>query len=299
MSDDDRAALDISPGSPADVSALLAGARTTRGLSQVELAEAAAVPVSTIALLETGKQTIPTATLHRLSAILGIDDDVASACEEILRRARLPYAWWSEPDVRTTLGPLATTIDREQAATALSYFVYWLFPLWLCADTYARAVLELADEERSISDQDHLLHILRRHRTAMISRSDAPVVRVLIDESMVMRQIGGAGALRDQLTLLAHLMRAKRCLLRVLPYNEGLSIMNQFTIAESGGMGQVCRRGPHELVELEMPSDEAQVDRFRGRFDKIWAMALNDDDSADLLRSRIAVLDARLSAEDP
>jgi len=93
----------------------------------------------------------------------------------------------------------------ETAAVSLRLFEHTLIPGLLQTETYARAVLEAHPNTGADEVEERLA--ARMARQAVLSREDPPppILWVLLDENVLVREVGSAEIMRDQLAHLAGL----------------------------------------------------------------------------------------------
>jgi DNA-binding XRE family transcriptional regulator len=98
-------------------------------------------------------------------------------------------------------------VDAEKTATALFYWAPVLVPGILQTEKYARTMLEVDP------DDDEALEVRltgRIERQQVLTRPKPPVVAVLLDETALLRCIGDADVMREQLSHLAEISRRTR-----------------------------------------------------------------------------------------
>lgn len=167
----------------------------------------------------------------------------------------LPHAghgWWSN------------FVTLEQAATAVSDYEPVLVPGLLQTRDYAAALL----------NNDELV-TRRLDRQRMITRPANPVDLVtVVDESVLLRPIGGAGVLAGQLGHLALMAERPNVVVQVLPLDApaqptyfGALVMLEFPWA--GGLVYLEHRGGANY--LDSPRD---IEVHRAAFDRLRELAL-------------------------
>ena len=128
----------------------------------------------------------------------------------------------------------------------------------------------------------------------IVERNDPPpYYLVLLDESVLIRNIGGRRVLAEQLEKLALLCDRKNVIIRIAPLAESaMTFLGTFILL-------TLDEGNEILYHEELTSDEVihtpvQVRRFRERFERLWDRALDPPTSRELIRSRTAELYALL-----
>jgi hypothetical protein len=155
-------------------------------------------------------------------------------------------------------------------------------PGLLQTEDYARAQIRTGRVRDS--DEEIEKHVAARiSRQAILSRSDPPLLWVILDEAVLRRPVGGAEVMRDQLTRLVHAAQSPRVVLQVLPFAAGahggmsgpmtlfsLPDETKLVYAEGFGGGQIIGL-PEEVVNCRL------------RLDLMRACALPPDDSVRMI----------------
>jgi hypothetical protein len=119
----------------------------------------------------------------------------------------------------------------------------------------------------------------RERRRERLTGPHAPEYLVLLDESVLSRNPGGAAVMTDQLHLLQTLADAKKIRVRIIPRSGSLIYqIGPFVLAdlEPGKSALLYREivGGDETVD-----DPSAVDAHRARFDQMWDLALDETKS--------------------
>jgi transcriptional regulator with XRE-family HTH domain len=172
-------------------------------------------------------------------------------------------------------------ISYEAKSRQIKVFQPFVIPGLFQTERYARAV-EAAGRTRNI---DAVIET-RLARQSILTRTDpqAPMVWAVLDESVLLRPMGGPEVLREQLGHLLALLELPNVVIQVVPMAVGAypGYAGGFLIL-STDQGEVAYAEAHlggRLIE-----DTAEVENLEVRFDLIRAQALSVDSSAELIRS--------------
>jgi transcriptional regulator with XRE-family HTH domain len=229
-----------------------------------------------IARAETGVRRATLRDVRDLCRIYEVDQETSDELMELAREAYQPGWWTKYDDLR-----IAPLIGLEQSASAITSFGMYFFPALLQTEDYAAAIIKgIAPKiEEKILDQRVKARMERQQR---LYEAKPPKYRVLLDEAVLRRHIGGPSVMRAQLDHVLALMREEKATVHVIPYAVGAYGANEsnFTYLEFVGT-----KLPHMVfvemltshIYLERPED---VDRYIEALDLLRDAALNPRDSA-------------------
>ena len=121
---------------------------------------------------------------------------------------------------------------------------------------------------------------------------------VVVDQSVLMRPIGGPAVFAGQLRLLIELSRRGLLGLRMLPFDLEVPIANNgsfdlVTVTTDRNNDEVMYRENGFLDEVV--DKRAETARHRKRFEQLWRVASNEGDTIAFIQKRIETLEATLS----
>ncbi|MGH7745994.1 MAG: DUF5753 domain-containing protein, partial [Candidatus Dormibacteria bacterium] len=191
--------------------------------------------------------------------------------------------WWDgyEPDVERQF---VDFVWLESRATEIRTFDTMVVTGLLQTREYAEAVITAAEWEAEPAQIARWMQ-LRMDRQAVLYQKEPPRLRVIIDELVLRRKIGGPEVLRGQLAHLLTVAELPHIDLRVLPASIGAHSSPSgyfliFTIAEPDlDVGFAETLGG--AVYVEPPDSE----RFVRVYDRLLDSALGPVESAELLRA--------------
>ena len=238
---------------------------------------------SKLSRIETGKLSINKADLELLVGVYATSEQTKARLAELRSRPRKPD-WW-EPYTDALTDPYETYIAREAQATTIAAYEAQIVPGLLQTAEYAQAVVE-ADSTLQDPDTIYQRVQVRMARQAVLTREPRPTFRVVIDEAVLMRPIGGPDLFRQQLLSLAGAADRRNVSLQVLPFAVGAhrALAGSFTILEfpDGAPSLVYSEG---LTGGVVRGDSGDVRSYHESFEAISAVALTPEASVDLINS--------------
>jgi transcriptional regulator with XRE-family HTH domain len=235
----------------------LRAARDTLGLTREQLAEKISYTASYVEKIETGKLPVTDGYLAAAIPVLIEGVDPAS----LLKRLR--------DDERRDVVPrwFRAWRDIEQQAAVLRIYHPAVVPGLLQTDDYARELLK--DEERVA---------VRIERQEILNREGEPGVVVIIDESVLYRQIGDHAVMYRQLQHLA----TTRAVVQVLPSdaNTYLGVDGAFVLATLDGRAIAYAETPLQGFVLDLPEVTSKA---RERWETLRGESLPQRQSRELI----------------
>jgi transcriptional regulator with XRE-family HTH domain len=278
----------------------LRAARDTAQLTQADVAERLEWSVSKVNRIENGEVTISATDLRALMALLGVEDP--QTVEQFTQWARTARSrgWWDSPEYRAHITPaMRQLIQYEAEATAIRCFQPTLIPGSLQTPEYARAILdfwiELPDETKAARQA-----VRAERRARLFDRPNRPDFLLLLDESVVHRQVGGPAVMADQLRALQEMVGRGEIILRIVPLLHGasLGLAGNFMILDLEDYENAILYREVALDDDDIRDDET-ADHYRRVFERMWQVALSPDQSMDLIKGQAAVMNASIIPARP
>lgn len=252
--------------------------RIAAGVSAEHAAEELDCSVSKISRMENGIGAARSLEVKVLLGLYGLHDDTDRARLLSLGGEGRSGAWYDEyQDLLGAGSVLERFIGLESAAASITSFSYGNIPGLLQTTEYARALYRELQPDRSSVEIDRLI-ALRDARKRIFERD----VRysVMIDETALLRPVGGRGVMSDQIDALHKAVADARCDLRVLPLSLGFHAILQgsFTILgfdDAANTDTVFIENVEAAVFQDRPD---AVKRFGELFDSAATLALHGAD---------------------
>jgi transcriptional regulator with XRE-family HTH domain len=266
-------------------------AREASGLTQAEVAEALDWSVSKVNRIENGEVTISLTDVRALLGLLGVTD--AAQVDELTRDARTARrrGWWDEPGYRSHFTPALLQLTQFEAeATTIRCFQPTLIPGVLQTPEYARAILDVWKELSP--ETTHARQELRERRAGeLFGRSPIPTYLLILDESVVLRHVGGPAVMAQQLRSLLESIKNQGVIVRIVPLADGASIssVGGFTILNLGEEENSILYQEAALGDGIRDAHDV-VQRYRETFEHMWELAFTPAESTRLVEAHAANL---------
>ncbi|MFE1848000.1 helix-turn-helix domain-containing protein [Streptomyces sp. NPDC014603] len=268
----------------------LAGFREDAGLAQEQAARAAGFSAAKLSRIESGKGRRPPteADVRTLLKLYGTDDYEASVLLKLLRRAGEP-GWWQRYDKRLMPEWFDRLVGLQEAAATIRTFEIQYVPGLLQTADYTRAVVERGLPNASSGEVRRRVE-LRMRRAELLQRPGAPQLWAVIDESVLLRVLGSAEVMREQLRHLLAMAERPNVTVQIVP----LSVTNAsapaipVTYLRFGGLDLPDVVYLEHIRSANFLEDRDETEEYRIALDRLADEALKPRDSLELLRTTIA-----------
>jgi transcriptional regulator with XRE-family HTH domain len=259
--------------------------REQRSLRLEEVASQLGVAPSTLSRIETGKAPTRTSYLVLMLDLYGVDDPDSRRLFMDLAREGQRKGWWAEFDDLLPAG-VGSYLGLEAEAASLRAFQVLVVPGLLRTTEYGRAVVAARRPDLPTEQADRLMAVQER-RQEVLHRSDPIDLRLVLDESVLLRSIGPTGVMRGQLERIAEACGEPNVTVQVL----GLAVPHRPVLAgsfgilsftEPGDADVACAEGIRGQVLLEQRG--AEVQGLRLAFDMLSRSAMSAEDSVAHIR---------------
>ena len=267
-------------------------AREAKGLTQGEVAKRLDWSLSKVNRIESGEVTISSTDLQAMLRLFDITDTDKIAQLTADARASRRRGWWDEPAYRQRLTPpTMQLLQFETEASAIRVFQPTLIPGVLQTPAYAQYVVNFYSEDLDEATRQARLEIRMRRHEQVFDRPDPPDYFLMLDESVLFREMGGPQVMSEQLRqLLVHISKP-HITVRVVPMADAvtLTMLGQFTIFDLGDEENAVLY--HEsIIQDEIIHSSDLIGFHRQHFDQKWDQALDEEASARLIDARAAAM---------
>jgi transcriptional regulator with XRE-family HTH domain len=264
-------------------------AREAKRLTQGEVAEELEWSLSKVSRIENGEVSVSGTDLRALLALFEITD--SAEVDELTRygRAARKRGWWDEARYRAHLTPAyLKLIQYESEASVIRCFQPTLFPGVLQTPDYARTILDFWNEIPA-DGREVLWEVRTRRREQLFDLpNEPPAYLVILDGSVLMREVGRPGVLARQIEAVLEMLAKPGLAVRIVP------IATSAPISQLGGF-MICDLDGEEDAILYWESafgdniveTSGTISRYRHVFEQMWEQALTLEESAELLRKRL------------
>ena len=198
-----------------ELGARLRQLRTELGLTVEDVGEKLLCSATKISRMETGARRPSLRDVRDLCGIYGIDERTSADLMDLARKAR-EQGWWNQYD-DLKLDPY---IGLEQEATSITCFTMYYVPALLQTEDYARAIIKaIAPKMDPRIHQQRVEARLRRQQ--LLAQDKPPRYRVLLDEAVLRRRVGGSAVMAAQLDKILELELDGKATVQVIPFDIG------------------------------------------------------------------------------
>ncbi|WP_369171123.1 Scr1 family TA system antitoxin-like transcriptional regulator [Streptomyces sp. R28] len=254
------------------VAALGKALREQQGLTQPQLGDKLGYTAAAVSAMETCAQPASDQMLVKLEEELGGGLGVFEKAGKWMLLEKYPARFRGFSEL------------EAGAVTLCSYETLVVDGLFQTED-YARALIGGGYPPVSEQKREELVEA-RLARRAIFDRDPAPMIELILEETVLRRPFGSWEIMRGPLRSLAEDARRDNVCVQVLPLERGL----RGTYAGArGGMHLVESEGHQHVVYLEIEdqgilvSDPGEVSQLAHRYAKIRAQAMSPDDSLSLI----------------
>lgn len=274
-------------GSPTVLRMILArqlqALREKSGMSREQAAQAIDSSESTIGRMERAEGGLEPLTVKSLLMAYGVSDPgEIDAFLALSRDASKPGWWHSYDDVLPSW--FRAAVGLEESASLIRAYEPQVVPGLLQTEGYIRAITA-ASSPAATEDFTERAVALRLARQQLLGRPDPPEYRVVLDETVLRRTIGGHKVMRAQLE---HLIRAAgqpQVTIQVIPFAAGwhpalYGMFNIFRFPAAQLPDIVYTEALTGAYYLDKPDESA---RYTEALDRLCAQAASPERTVTIL----------------
>jgi hypothetical protein len=251
--------------------------REASGLTIDRVAEVLECSQSKVSRIETGQVSATPRDVRDMLELYRVDPARREAMVQIAREAR-QRGWWHKfvdvPD------GVPAYVGLETAATSIDVYMSLIVPALLQTADYAKAIIGAVRPDLPRAELDRRVE-LRMSRQALLDRDDPPELRVLLDEAVLRRPVGGPAVMAAQRRRLLEDAARPAVTIRVLEVEAGAhaGMDGPFTIFGFPAAAErdvVALDSAADALYLESPED---LRRYRRVFERLLPAALPPEES--------------------
>lgn len=252
--------------------------RLEHGLTVEEVAEKLLCSATKISRLETGTRRPSLRDVRDLCGVYNVDKATTDEFMELARGAR-EQAWWTQyEDLK-----LDPYLGLEQVATAITSFTTFYLPALLQTEEYTREVIRKVAPKMDPGIYRQRVEV-RMLRQKVLEKIDRPRYRVLLDESVLRRPVGGPELMAAQIKKILQAEREGKASIQIIPFDYGVLAAedSNFVLLE---FDQTTSISPTVFVEgltrNQYLENSADVVRYKEAVDYLRDSGLNARDSVE------------------
>jgi len=243
-----------------------------------QAAERLLFSMSKLSRMETGHGIATARDIRDLCDLYGVTDEAERDRLMSLAREGKQQAWWQSYDL-----PYSTYVGLEAEAVSISDFQSSVVPGLLQTADYARAGHEGA-MPRLDPDQIERQIEAKLTRQSLLTQADPPSFKVVLDEAVLHRAVGGPQVMGAQLGRLIEAARLPNVTVQVIPFTLGAhpAVESNFNILKMPAptRGVVFVEGLVGSIYLERDDD---LKRYQQIFERLQNIALSPKDTIDAI----------------
>ncbi len=189
--------------------------RGQHDLTVEDVAEKLLCSATKISRLETGARRPSLRDVRDLCTLYGVNESAAAELMSLARGAR-EQGWWTQYE-DLNLDPY---IGLEQDAVSITCFTTYYMPALLQTPDYARTIIQTIAPKIDPSILQQRVEV-RLRRQQLLEEADRPRYRVLLDEAVLHRRVGGAALMAAQLDKILESVRLDKATIQVIPFEAG------------------------------------------------------------------------------
>lgn len=255
--------------------------RNARSLRLEDAAATLGLMPSTLSRIETGQAPTKTLYLRALLDLYGLNDPVRREQLMEMAQAGQRNGWWA---CYASLLPAGTGtyLGLEATAEHVRGYAAYTVPALIQTAAYAEAFFKATRPELTATEISSLVEVqIHRQRPDRDDRT----VDMILDESVLLRSVGSAQVMADQLKHLIALSGEPSLTVRVIRLANAQPVLSpSFTLlnlAGTSGLAIACSEGIHGHVDIRRRA--AEVNAMHGMFDALDESALSQSRSFKLI----------------
>jgi transcriptional regulator with XRE-family HTH domain len=247
--------------------------RNQHGYTVEDIAEKLLCSATKISRLETGARRPSLRDVRDLCELYGLDEPTSAEYMTLAREAR-QQVWWTQYD-DLNMDPY---LGLEQAAVAITSYTMYYIPALLQTEEYTKSIIKTIAPKM---DPDILRQRVevRMRRQRRLDEDDPPRYRVLFDEAVLNRRVGGPAVMAAQLENVLENERQGKVTFQIVPFDLGAHAAqdSNFILFEFEGQPPVVFvEGLTGNQYFEKPGD---ISRYREALEYLRDSALSPRDS--------------------
>jgi transcriptional regulator with XRE-family HTH domain len=249
--------------------------RYQHGLTVEDVAGQLLCSATKVSRLETGMRRPSLRDVRDLCALYDLDERTSTELMNLARGAR-EQGWWTQY-VDVSFEPY---IGLEAEATAITCYSMYYVPGLLQTEEYARAVIKAIAPRIEPEVYEQRVEV-RLRRQQVLEQDNPPRYRVLLDEAVLHRRVGGARVMYAQLSKILEAEEKDQAAVHIIPFDIGAHAAqdSNFVLLEFDEPSLSPVIYVEGLTGSRYIDREADVDRYREAVEQLRDSALNQQES--------------------
>ena len=249
--------------------------RYEHGLTVEDVAGQLLCSATKVSRLETGMRRPSLRDVRDLCALYGLDERTSAELMSLARGAR-EQGWWTQyADVS-----FEPYIGLEAEAAAITCYSMHYIPGLLQTEEYARALIKATAPRIDPEAYEQRVEV-RLRRQQLLEQDNRPRYRVLLDEAVLHRRVGGAQVMYAQLSKIFEAEQKDKVTVQIIPFDAGAHAAqdSNFVLLEFNEPSLSPVIYVESLTGSQYVDRQADVDRYREAVQRLRDLALSPQDS--------------------
>jgi transcriptional regulator with XRE-family HTH domain len=239
--------------------------------------------------IETGHVAMRSLDVEQMCYVYGATGDTTESLMALAKETKARGWWLSYSDVINE--GFDVYLGLEEAAVRLSWYEAELVPGLLQNPDYARTLITADNPDLDAEEIERRVQ-LRIARQRLLTRPTAPPeLKVVINEAILRRPVGGGNVLADQLDHLLDIGALPNVTIKVMPFDTGLHygilsgpfVLLDFPTTSNGQPSEPSTVYRDSFTGALFLDKVHEVVRYDKAFRNIWSVAMNEADSRDFI----------------
>ncbi|MFI2672473.1 helix-turn-helix domain-containing protein [Streptomyces albidoflavus] len=198
--------------------------RSAAGLTSTQVVRKLICSPSKLTRLETGENAVvETADVMALCEIYGATPEKRELLLGYAAVTKTKKDWWQSPEYRPAINPtFKAYLGLEATAQALHTYHSEYVPGLLQSEGYARAIYQRAPGALSPDEVERMVAVRMNRQEAMHRPEGSLKLAVIINESVIRRQVGGPAGMRAQIEHLIERASHPAVRVQIVPFRVGI-----------------------------------------------------------------------------
>jgi transcriptional regulator with XRE-family HTH domain len=189
--------------------------RTQHGLTVEEVAEKLLCSATKISRLETGARRPSLRDVRDLCGLYEVDASTSAEFMDLARATREPVWWTQYEDLN-----MDPYLGLEQAAVAITSYTMYYVPALLQTEEYTQSIIKTIAPKMDTDIMRQRVEV-RMRRQRRLDEDDPPRYRVLLDEAVLNRRVGGPAVMAAQLEKILENESRGKVTVQIVPFDLG------------------------------------------------------------------------------
>ncbi|WP_433371354.1 helix-turn-helix domain-containing protein [Streptosporangium sp. CA-115845] len=261
--------------------------REAAGLNGTDVAAALGWSGTKVSRIETGRVSVHHGDVGDLLDHYKVTDDTLRQELITLARESRQKGWWHRH--RDTLkAGFDSYIGLEADAATIRTYEAQVIPGLLQTEAYARAVIEATVRKPNTAYVEEKADV-RLARQQLLTR-DVPIhLHAVLDQAVLMREVGGTTTMSDQLAFLLQRSKLPNITIQVLPFKQGAhpAIDGPFVILEFPNPVDPALVYIEQAISGLVLEEAEELAEYSWMFNNLITQSLTAEESAILISSMI------------